>query len=154
MKTRLLIIFILAASPFIVFSQGKGNQADFEKRREEIKAQKIAFITERVNLSPAEAQKFWPLSNELEAKKQEIMKEVRQLQKRSKTEGEVVDYDKLIEAQINAKIKTAELEKEYYLKFKTVLSPEKIYKLIKADKDFQKELLGRIQQQGKPAKKQ
>lgn len=151
MKTRLLILFILAASPFIAFSQEKGNKADFEQKREEIKAQKVAFITEKVNLTVAEAKKFWPLYNELQVKKQEIMKESRQLRKDSK--GENINYEQLNDVRINAKIKEAELEKEYYLKFKTVLSAEKIYNLNKAERDFQKELLGRIQQQ-KPAKKQ
>ena len=149
MKTRLLVLFILAASPFIVFSQGKNNNADMEKKREEIKAQKVAFITEKVNLTAAEAQKFWPLYNEMEAKKQEIMRDARQLRKDNK--GESINYEQTNDTKINAKIKEAELEKEYYLKFKTILSAEKIYNLYKAEKDFQKELLGRIQR--KPEKK-
>ena len=149
MKTRLLVLFFLAAAPFVVFSQGKENKADMEKKREEIKAQKVAFITERMNLTAAEAQKFWPLYNEMEAKKQELMRESHQLRKDNK--GENINYEQLNDARINAKIKEAELEKEYYLKFKTVLSAEKIYNLYKAEKDFQKELLGRIQR--KPEKK-
>ena len=140
MKTRLLVLFVLAMSHFVAFSQGRGNNADAEQRREEIRAQRVAFITERVNLTASEAQKFWPLYNEREAKKRQLNREVRQLRK-----GENVDYEQLNEARINAKIKEAELEKEYYLKFKTILSAEKIHKLYQAERDFQKELLGKIQ---------
>ena len=149
MKTRLLVLFFLATSPFIAFSQGKGNRADFEQKREEIKAQKVAFITEKVNLTAAEAEKFWPLYNEMEAKKHQLTRETRQSRKENNSEN--INYEQLNDARINAKIKEAELEKEYYLKFKTVLSAEKIFNLYKAERDFQKELLGRIQR--KPEKK-
>jgi len=147
MKTKLLLLFILATFPFIAFSQGRGgNRADAEQRREEIKAQRVAFITERVNLTAAEAQKFWPLYNEKEAKKQQIRRELRQSRR-----GENINYEQLNDARINAKIKEAQLEKEYYVKFQAILSAEKIFKLYKAEKDFQRELLGRIQR--KPQKR-
>jgi Skp family chaperone for outer membrane proteins len=66
MKRFLLyIVFVLAA--FSAAAQQPGNP----KREEKIKALYVAYITQQLNLTPDEAQKFWPLhaqyENELEA---------------------------------------------------------------------------------------
>jgi len=65
---------------FNAYSQRDG------KMHERIKAQKVAFITERLNLSPEEAQKFWPIYNSFENKANKIrqndLKEVRQAMQR------------------------------------------------------------------------
>ena len=44
-------------SAFSQIDQGRGNL------QERIDAQRVAFITEKVNLTPEEAQVFWPLYN-------------------------------------------------------------------------------------------
>ena len=49
----LSILFLLAFNGF----------AQRQERRERIKALKIAFITERLELTKTEAQKFWPIYN-------------------------------------------------------------------------------------------
>ena len=59
---RLLLILILTLS-FNSFAQEKD-------RHERIKALKIAFITERLQFTEIEAQKFWPIYNAFEAENQ------------------------------------------------------------------------------------
>ena len=44
------------------------------KMNERIKAQKTAFITERLSLTADEAEKFWPIYNEIETKKKALRK--------------------------------------------------------------------------------
>jgi len=56
---KLITLSILFLLTFNSFSQHK-------ERRERIKALKIAFITERLDLSKTEAQKFWPIYNAFE----------------------------------------------------------------------------------------
>ena len=46
-----------------------------QEHREKIRAHKIGFLTEKLDLSPEEAQKFWPLYNELEAERQSLQEE-------------------------------------------------------------------------------
>jgi hypothetical protein len=133
--------------PFVGFSQDK--KADFEKKREEVKAQKVAFITGKVKLTPEEAQKFWPLYNEMDEKKIQMNREFWQLRKANKgKEGEKPNYEKINEANVNLVLKEAELQKEYYAKYKQILSAEQIYNLFKAEKDFHKQLLGQIKGKG------
>jgi len=64
---KLLLILILTLS-ISSFAQDNG-------RKERIKALKIAFITERLQLSETEAQKFWPIYNAFDAENQKMRKE-------------------------------------------------------------------------------
>lgn len=46
------------------------------------------------------------------------------------------DYNRVIDECLEVKIKEAELEKEYYEKFRKILSPEKLYKYRDAEFKF------------------
>ena len=61
MKKIAIILFISLLS-WSSFSQ-------HHEKREKIKALKVAFITERLALTETEAQKFWPIYNAYESKK-------------------------------------------------------------------------------------
>lgn len=153
MKTKFLICMLLITPFLTAFSQENkkdDRKAEYEKRRTEMKAQKVAFITEKVALTPEEAQKFWALYNEKEEKVHQIHRELWQLRKDKK--AGTVDYGKCNDTNINSGVKEAQLEKEYYDKFKQILSDEKIYNLYQAEKDFQKQLLAKIRQ-NKPFRK-
>ncbi len=63
---KLLLILILTLS-ISSFAQNKDRQ-------ERIKALKIAFITERLQLTETEAQKFWPIYNAFDAENQKMRK--------------------------------------------------------------------------------
>ena len=49
--------------------------AQDSNRQDRIKALKIAFITERLELTETEAQKFWPIYNAFDAENQKLRKE-------------------------------------------------------------------------------
>lgn len=67
MKKKILFICLLSLS-LIGFAQ-KHNRSD------RMKAQKIAFITEHLDLSENEAEKFWPLYNKFEKAKRKLFKQ-------------------------------------------------------------------------------
>ncbi len=64
---KLLLILILTLS---ISSYAQDND-----RKERIKALKIAFITERLQLTETEAQKFWPIYNAFDSENQKMRKE-------------------------------------------------------------------------------
>ena len=63
MKTKIL------ASLTMVLAVASSLFAQPEKKKEDIKAMKIGFITNELNLTPDEAQKFWPVYNEFQKKR-------------------------------------------------------------------------------------
>jgi len=114
--------------------------------KEKIKAMKVAFITEKLNLTPEEAQKFWPIYNEFDAKMETLHKDLR------KTRGKKVNIDEMSDADIEKMIaknmslrqKEIDLQKEYHQKFKAVLSIKKVAKLYKSEEDFKRDLLRKL----------
>ena len=116
------------------------------KKKEQIKALKVAFITDELSLTPEEAAKFWPLFNAFEEKQQDIKKQ------RLKGYLDRMDsdsFDKLSEkeaATLLAQMETSEDElyqakKKFTASLKGVISPLKILKLKKAEENFNRKLL-------------
>src|SRR6476620_10673268 len=60
MKKHILLLFVILGS----FSEIKAQED--ESRAEKIEALKIAFITQKLQLTSDEAQKFWPVYNQYE----------------------------------------------------------------------------------------
>jgi hypothetical protein len=125
------------------------SQYDKQARHEQIEAQKIAFITQELNLTPEEAKVFWPVYNEYEAKRHELKKSFRNVEyihkddmdKLTEKEASQILDNQIIEAQ-----KFLDLRKEYHAKFKAVLPAVKVLKLYGAERDFQKMLIDKIRQ--------
>ena len=73
---RSFIVMLLCLMPLWTFAQeDRVHKSDQERRaeREAVQAQKIAFITQETGLTPAEAEKFWPLYNEMNHKVGEVI---------------------------------------------------------------------------------
>ena len=73
---RSFIVMLLCLMPLWTFAQeDRVRKSDQERRaeREAVQAQKIAFITQETGLTPAEAEKFWPLYNEMNHKVGEVI---------------------------------------------------------------------------------
>lgn len=120
--------------------------------RDKIKTLKVAYLTEKLQLSSEEAQKFWPVYNAHEAKIQEYRTEkfrtIKQLRDNvndmSEAEAEKILDD--IEA-VETQMYTA--RKELIKDLKKVLSAKKIVWLKKAEEDFAKDLLDRLKERRK-----
>ena len=88
-------------------------------------------------------QKFIPLCNELQEKMFEAGRECRKLSKDLKHNESATDADylKVIDECVSVNMKQAQLEKEYYEKFKKILSPKKLYKYKRAEGKFVREFM-------------
>lgn len=118
------------------FAQDKKQHREFD--REAFQAKRNAFITAEVGLTPEEAAQFIPLCDELRQKMYEVGRECRKFSRevRKKEHPTEADYNRVIDECLEVKIKEAELEKEYYAKFRKILSPEKLYKYRDAEFKF------------------
>ena len=136
MKTRIittlgLIVGLLSSS----FGQ-KGAKS------EERKAQKIAFITERLALTTEESKAFWPVyeaKNEAKKKMIKTIKGDRKSNPRKKLE-EMTDEEvtTMLNNMINLKQGELDIQKEYNTKFLTILPPKKVAKLYHVEREFKK----------------
>ena len=69
MNSKTLIIAMLC--PLFMLAQNH----KMDKKREKIEVQKIAFITKQLDLTPEEAQKFWPVYNQFSDAKKQLHKQ-------------------------------------------------------------------------------
>ncbi|MFA5974162.1 MAG: hypothetical protein WC780_17575 [Lentimicrobiaceae bacterium] len=127
---------------------GKQNSQPGAKH-EKMEAQHVAFITQKLALTPEEAQAFWPVYNEYDAKRDELRKSFRESGGLNKAENETLteaQASKVLDDQIIEAQKFLDLRKEYHAKFKSVLPAVKVLKLYDAERDFQKMLMDKMRQ--------
>jgi hypothetical protein len=60
-----------------------------EDKIERLKALRVAYISEKLNLSSEEAQRFWPVFNQFDDKQLELQKQKRQLMNKLRPENSV-----------------------------------------------------------------
>lgn len=140
------IFFLIFAACSVVFSfsahaQGGKQHRSFD--REAFLAKRNAYITAEVGLTPEEAAEFIPLCNELQGKMFEVGRECRKLSKELRQNSSATDADflKAIDACVDVNMKQAQLEKDYYEKFKKILSPKKLYKYKHAESKFARDFM-------------
>lgn len=116
-----------------------------ERMEGKIQAYKIAFFTERLQLTPEESRDFWPLFNQFESE-QEALKN------RYNPEGRRIDLmsDSEVEEFLNKNLEVEEqmvkLRREYIQRFKKILPIRKVAMLQRIDTEFKRALLEEIKQ--------
>ncbi|MCT4616119.1 MAG: hypothetical protein N4A49_14755 [Marinifilaceae bacterium] len=147
LKISVLFILLLCLSNTSGFAQyGKHLRRDFDKKemREKIESKKIAFLTDKLNLSPEEAQKFWPLYNQNTKNKYEDKDGFRKLMKSIKRadEGQTDRYyENLSDSLMKMRKLQFDREQKFYMDLKKILPAKKIFMLFRAEKEFHRVLL-------------
>lgn len=118
------------------------NAQEFAEQKEKLESMKVGFITKELDLTPEEAQKFWPVYNQREAELETIRTQMRQLIKGKKIdEMSDAEVEKMIQEQLTLKQKELDIEKNYNSKFKEVLPIKKVAKLYHAEHKFKGEVM-------------
>ncbi|MBY5956559.1 hypothetical protein KUV50_00325 [Membranicola marinus] len=109
------------------------------QRFEKIKAHKVAYLTEKMELSVSEAEKFWPLYNEYEKAQQEIRS-----QKRSQVKNPSDDQAKeILFNALESNAKEIDLKREFYKEAAQILSYKKLYLMEQGEREFRLTILER-----------
>lgn len=143
MKKIFLITFLLVSSTILAQN----------KDREKIKALKVSFITEKLDLTKKEAQEFWPIYNEFE----KSMSEVRYREMRSIRSDVRKDLSNMTDAQAkelikrydSAENKSHNLKIEFSNKLQKVISSKKIILLKIAEDDFKRKMFEELKKSKK-----
>ncbi len=139
MKARIILVFLMFIAS-VTFAQPGMDSGIMEL----IKTKKIAFITEKVGLTPQEAQKFWPVYNQLDAERTVIMEKRRKLEEtfNAKTPGKSEsDFRKLANEFAALYVREGKLVEEYNTKLLSILPAEKVVKLYFAEGQFRSYLM-------------
>lgn len=140
-KRTILLIVILLFPPVLIIAQNR-NQ-------ERLQTYKIAFFTRRLNLTPVEAERFWPLYNEYQAQRTEIQQQRIELNRMFNMELNSMSDEQMVAAGdklIELEVKETELSVEFHQQLKGILPPIKVLRLYQAENQFRQQLLKELQE--------
>ncbi|MCA1750616.1 MAG: hypothetical protein ABR572_09925 [Cryomorphaceae bacterium] len=138
-----------------------------EIMRERIESQKVAYITDKLELTPEEAKGFWPVYNEYQTQKERFREENEHLGVNyADDEGPEMDAEKekearkkdqgISEEELNNQMKTRferrrgliDLDQRFYEEYKAVLPTWKVAALYRAEHSFKREMMRKMRDRG------
>lgn len=150
MKRMFLLSFILVSTSLLAQQNRKAERGN---ARDKIKAQRTAFINERLALSPEESKAFWPVYNRF-TQELESLKKAQNSARKSAIEKLAfisdLDAEKYLNEELQVQQKMLDLQAKYQQELKKTIPVKKVVMLYKAEKDFKLELLRKIGKKGGP----
>ncbi len=122
-KIYLIWIFVSIAG----FARAQETELPSEKKQQDIEALKVAFISKELDLTPEEAQKFWPLYNQY----------AKELRLTIKDDVDVLDRDE----------KVLNLRKSYKDQFTKILGQQRMNRIFNAEGRFRQLLIKSMRNQ-------
>ena len=160
---------IISVSAVFAQDNNAGNsRADGQKKwQERIDSEKIAFLTKELDLSPQEAQAFWPVYNQAKNEKtvlfEAAIKAYKALDEGVKAGKTGKEMQALVENYCNAEKAVQEVDGKYVGSYMKVLPAEKVAKLLLGEEKFRRNQIHKLHngndnrrqpaQQRKPADK-
>jgi len=140
LKYTLLAVLMMASAWMVQAQNGDGQN---------VEAIRIAYLTRQLNLTPEEAQQFWPVYNqaqdELKALKLGQRQEVRTARRNFDTMSDA-EVEEAVNTMVEVKQKELDLFMKHHEQYIKVLPIRKVAKLYKAEADFRQMLLDRIKE--------
>lgn len=116
--------------------------------KDRVMSEKIAFLTVELNITPEEAQTFWPVYNKVE---KEIDQARFEVMKSYKALADAIDANKpskeisvLLDKYLQAKTTQDKLDSATANTYKTVLPVEKVAKLYVAEEKFRRQYITKL----------
>jgi hypothetical protein len=140
---RRIILLLTAAVLFPLLEAGAQNP-----NLEKLNNYKIAFFTKKLDLTSSEAEKFWPVYNEYQDKKNLIQIEKIKINRTFNQSGSTLNDNQLSamgDKYVELLVQESNLAVEFHKKLKEVIPPAKVIRYYQAENQFKAELLNELQ---------
>ena len=143
-----LIVSLCTLIPFLgINAQGNSPSNQTDKRSELIAKymeEKISYLKQCIALSDSEAERFFTLYDEMEKKKFEVMSEVHRESRKIRKSTEVIAdevYAEVADKLTELPMKIAQIESEYFAKFREILTPKQMFMFFNCEHNYGKSML-------------
>lgn len=136
-KITLLILLLIAAA-----LSGHAQSRRGGDRGDRLNSARIGFITSKLNLTPKQAESFWPLFNEFDAKRKAIRLQMRSMRLNSDSLNEKQSLERARNF-IAMRESEVKLERDYLDKFSKVLTGQQVLTIVSMDREFAKMIIDR-----------
>lgn len=130
---------VLICAATTVSAQGHHGKKD-EKMFKEIEEYKMKYLAQEIELKEDQKEKFIEVYTKLSNERRANFEKIRQLEHSLKGNPSEADYKKAAEGMADARMRDAQLEKEYDAKFSEFLTQKQIYKLKEAEEQFRRKM--------------
>lgn len=133
---------------FIGAATAQAQQKFDDGWKERVMSEKIAFLTMELNITPEEAQTFWPVYNkvekELDQARFEVIKSYKALADAIDAGKPSKEVSTLLDKYLQAKATQDKLDHASAETYKTVLPVEKVAKLFVAEEKFRRQYINKL----------
>lgn len=141
-KLAAVLLAVLLAVPM---RAGCGD--DRNDWQEKMKAEKVSFLTSSLSLTTSEAEKFWPVYNNMEDVRKEgfvkMMKAYKALEEGIKADKPEKTIATLLDNYLAAIQESKDIEKKMMQAFSEIIPLKKIAKLFVAEEEFRRQQIGK-----------
>jgi Spy/CpxP family protein refolding chaperone len=151
MKKLILAGFLLFGAMMYAFAQDTETEPvqvqQDTKAQERIKNLRIAFISEKLGLTPDQAEKFWPIYRQFVQERNGLRKELKTAQLSvSPNNTDPAKQQQVIDLGLKIKQRELDLEKTYSGRLLQVINPQQMLNLHKAEKESRSMIINQLQQ--------
>lgn len=139
-----LILFLVIMPIFMLTNIACGQD---QTARSKIEAARIALITERLGLTPEQAEKFWPVYNEYAERRRELTQELQSVKQSVNMNNLNEEQSRqIMQKSMNIRERQLALEKQYSKRLTEVISNQQFVALKNAEDDFRRMILQRLEE--------
>ncbi len=135
-----IIITTALLLSFSVSLMAQINRPNAARAQDRIKAYKIAFFTEKLQLTPEESKGFWPLYNQMEDDQKALREKYNLADKRLEllSDSEIESH---LMKHLEAEEQMVKMRRDYVKRFMQVLPVRKVAMLQQVDNEFKRTLI-------------
>lgn len=140
---KIFLSFALVAG-ILVFAKAQQPGDRFESWR-------VAYYTQKLDLSTEEAKVFWPVYDAFSAERKKIRDKMRLERMEMKINFEEMneqEVNALLDEMINGRQAELDLYKKYISEFRKVLPAKKVALLMRVEQDFKQEIIRQLREKG------
>ena len=123
-----ILICLVFALPLSAQDKGSQNQ--------QIESVKVAFITQKLNLTSSQAEKFWPVYNNYQREMREVFKQRKEAKNRNDGKDGELDYESRL----------LDIRKKYKQEFSRAIPSDKVAQFYDAEREFRETMIKELKE--------
>jgi len=148
-----LRIFLMGAFTVLAFAlqaQPPGPPPHLSpEKMKELRAQKAAYLTSKLSLTPEEAQLFWPVYNKYDEETDALRRDLGEHDRDLRKKGDAMtdaDAQAHMDKEVANRQKEVDLLKRFHGEGKKIIGAKRMVELGRAERDFHREVIKRFQE--------
>jgi Spy/CpxP family protein refolding chaperone len=154
MKTNYFKLWLLVwlCGSFLSLQAQDNPQQERQERFQKIQNYKISYLTGKLNLSPEQAQKFWPLYNQYEGERHKLRRQTRIFRDDKLATVPEQELREKLNIRLAMQQNMLDLDKQYMDRFLKVITVRQLAVLYRSEEEFPRLLLEKLHAERHPEK--